>query len=123
MELRDILKGAVEGTGEVAESLMSTTTDIVKEGTHDIGDLFKAVIDLGKEGAVDVAVGVKSVYIGAVNGLKEAGKSTEEAVGVVTVKAEKAIGEVTQEGEEEIGGAAKKGIEEAKAVVKAPFEK
>lgn len=122
MELRDILKGAVEGTGEVTESLMTTATDIVKEGTHDIGDIFKEVINLGKEGAVDVAVGVKSVYIGAVKALKESGKSTEDAVSEVTTKAEKAVGEVTQEGEEEVGGAAKKGIEEAKEVVKKPFE-
>lgn len=123
MELRDILKGVVEGTGEVTESLMDTVAGIVKEGSHDIGDIFKAVIDLGREGLVDVTEGVKGVYVGAVNALKESGKSTEEAVGVVTVKAERAIGEVTKEGEEQIGGAAKKGIEEAKAVVKKPFEK
>lgn len=121
-ELRNTLKGAVEGTGEVTESLMSTAADIVKAGTHDIGDIFKAVIDIGKEGAVDVVVGVKSVYVGAVKALKESGKSTEEAVSVVTVKAEKAIGEVAKEGEGEIGGAARKGIEEAKAVVKEPFQ-
>jgi hypothetical protein len=123
MGLKESLKESIEGTGEVAEALMSATTGVVKEGTHDISDIFKAVIDLGKEGAVDIAEGVKSVFVGSVNALKESGKSTEEAVGEVTIKAEQVVGEVTQEGTEEVGGAAKKGIEEAKAIVKTPFEK
>lgn len=123
MGLKESLKESIEGTGEVAEALMSATTGVVKEGTHDISDIFKAVIDLGKEGAVDVAQGVKSVFIGSVKALKESGKTTEQAVGEVTVKAEQVIGKVGVEGEEKVGEAAKKGIEEAKAIVKTPFEK
>jgi hypothetical protein len=123
MGLKESLKESIEGTGEVAEALMSATTGVVKEGTHDISDVFKAVIDLGKEGAVDVAQGVKSVFIGSVKALKESGKTTEQAVGEVTVKAEQVIGKVGVEGEEKVGEAAKKGIEEAKAIVKTPFEK
>lgn len=123
MGLKESLKESIEGTGEVAEALMSATTGVVKEGTHDISDIFKAVIDLGKEGAVDVVEGVKSVFIGSVNALKESGKTTEQAIGEVTVKAEQVIGEVSGEGEETVGEAAKKGIEQAKAIVKTPFEK
>jgi len=123
MGLKESLKDSIEGTGEVTEALMSTAAGVVKEGTHDITDIFKAVIDLGKEGAVDVAVGVKSVFIGAVNALKESGKTTEEAVGVVTVKAEEVIGKVTEGGEHAVGGAARKGIEEAKEIIKTPFKK
>lgn len=123
MGLKQIFKDAVEGTGEAAEALMSAASGVVKEGTHDISEVFKAVIELGKEGAVDVTVGVKSVFIASVKALKETGKSTEDAVSEVTAGAEKAVGEVSKEGLEAVGGAAKKGIEEAKKVVKAPFEK
>jgi len=123
MGLKESLKESIKGTGEVTEALMSATAGVVKEGTHDISDIFKAVIDLGKEGAVDVVEGVKSVFIGSVNALKESGKSAEQAIGEVTVKAEQVVGKVSEEGEEKVGEAAKKGIEEAKAIVKAPFEK
>lgn len=123
MGLKESLKESIEGTGEVAESLISATAGVIKEGTHDVSDIFKAVIDLGKEGAVDVAEGVKGVFIGSVNALKESGKTTEEAVSEVTVKAEEVVGNVAEEGEEKVGGAARKGIEEAKKVVVAPFEK
>lgn len=123
MGLKESLKEAVEGTGEVAEALMSATTGVVREGTHDISDIFKAVIDLGKEGVIDVTEGVKGVFIGSVKALKESGKTTEDAVGEVVVKAEHIVGKISEEGEEEIGKAAKKGIEEAKEIVKAPFEK
>ena len=123
MELKDFLKKSVEGAGEVTEALMSSTAGVVKEGVHDIADIFGAVIELGKEGVVDVTEGVKGVFIGSVNALKESGKSTEEAASVVTVKAEQAIGKIGKEGEETIGSAAKKGIEEAKKVIKEPFEK
>lgn len=122
MGLKESLKESIEGTGEVAEALISATTGVVKEGTHDVSDVFKAVIDLGKDGAVDVAEGVKNVFVGSVNALKESGKTTEQAVGEVTVKAEQVIGEVSKEGEGTIGGAAKKGIEEAKEILKAPLK-
>lgn len=123
MGVKEFLRDSIEGTGEVAEALMSATTGVVKEGTHDVSDIFKAVIDLGKEGVLDVTEGVKSVFIGSVNGLKESGKSAEEAVGEVTMKAEQIIGETSTEGVEEVSGAAKKGLEEAKAIVEIPFEK
>ena len=123
MGLKESLKESIKGTGEVTEALMSATTGVVKEGTHDIADIFGAVIDLGKEGALDVTAGVKGVFIGSVNALKESGKTTEEAVSEVTTKAEQAVGKSGEKGEETVGRAAKKGIEEAKAVVKAPFEK
>lgn len=123
MGLKESLKESIEGAGEVTEALMSAAAGVVKEGTHDIADIFKAVIDLGKDGAVDVAEGVKGVFIGSVNALKESGKTTEQAVGEVSVKAEQVIGKVGEEGEERVGEAAKKGIEEAKAIVKTPFEK
>ena len=122
MELKEMLKGAVEGTGEVAESLMATVTGIVKEGTADTADIFGAVIDLGKEGVIDVTEGVKDVYIGAVNAVKESGKSTEDAVSEVSVHAEKAVGNISEEGMDTVGGAAKKGIEEAKEILKKPLE-
>lgn len=118
MALKDMLKGAIEGTGEVAESLISTVTGVVKEGTEDIADIFGAVVDLGKEGVVDTTEGVKDAFVGAVKALKESGKSTEEAIGEVTTKAEETIGSMAEEGEEAVGEAIKKGIEEAKAIVK-----
>ena len=118
MGLKDLLKGTIEGTGEVAESLMAAVTGIVKEGTEDTADIFGAVIDLGQEGVVDVSEGVKDVYVGAVNALKESGKSTEDAVSEVSINAEKAIGNIGEEGMETVGKAAKKGIEEAKEIVK-----
>ncbi|MCX6809999.1 MAG: hypothetical protein NTZ65_04640 [Candidatus Berkelbacteria bacterium] len=123
MGLKEILKDSIGGTGEVAEALMSATTGVVKEGTHDISDIFKAIIDLGKDGAVDVAEGVKGVFIGSVNALKDSGKTTEEAVGVVATKAEQVVGEIGVGGEEAVGKAARKGIEEAKEIVKTPFKK
>lgn len=123
MGLKEVLKGTIEGTGEVTKSLIATVAGIVKEGTEDTADIFGAVIDLGKDGVVDVSEGVKGTYIGAVNALKESGKSTEDAVSEVTVNAEKAISNIGEEGMETVGEAAKKGIEEAKAVVKAPLEK
>jgi len=123
MGLKESLKESIEGTGEVAEALVSATAGVVKEGTHDVSDVFGAVIELGKEGAVDVAEGVKGVFIGSVNALKESGKTTEEAVSEVTTKAEKVIGDISVEGEDTVGRAAKKGLEEAKEVVKTPFDK
>ena len=123
MGLKESLKESIEGTGEVAEALVSATAGVVKEGTHDVSDVFGAVIELGKEGAVDVAEGVKGVFIGSVNALKESGKTTEEAVSEVTTKAEKVIGDIGVEGEDTVGRAAKKGLEEAKEVVKTPFDK
>ena len=123
MTLKEILKGAVEGTGDVAKSLMDTSADLVKEGSHDIGEIFGAVIDLGKEGVIDVTTGVKDVYVGAVNALKDSGHSTEEAVEKVTTKAEEAVGNIGEEGLESVGEAAKKGIHEAKEIVKEPFAK
>lgn len=123
MGLKETLKDSIEGTGEVTEALMSTVTGVVKEGTHDVSDIFKAVIELGKDGVLDVTKGVKGVFIGSVKALKESGKTTEQAVGEVTVKAEQVVGKVSEEGEEEVGKAAKKGIEEAKEIVKALFEK
>ena len=123
MELKETFTKAVRGTGEVTEALISATAGVVKEGTNDISEIFKAVIDLGKDGIVDVTEGIKSVFVGSVNALKESGKSVEEAVGEVTVKAEQVIGEIDEEGEESIGKAARKGIEEAKKIIKTPFEK
>lgn len=122
MTAKELLKGAIEGTGDVTEDIMSTVTGVVKEGTHDIGELFGAIIELGKEGLVDVGTGVKDVYVGSVKALEEGGKTTEEAAEVVTVSAEKAIGSVGQEAAESVGEAAKKGLEEAKGIIKKPFE-
>ncbi|HLC38749.1 MAG TPA: hypothetical protein VJJ80_01295 [Patescibacteria group bacterium] len=123
MDLKEILKSSVEGTGEVSEALMKTTADIVKEGTHDIGDIFGAIIDLGKEGVVDVTEGVKGVFVGVVKALEGSGKTTEEAVEEVSKKAVTAIGSTAKEGAEEVGEAARKGVEEAKKIIKEPFEK
>lgn len=130
MGLKDLLKDTIEGTGEVASTLTETVSGLVKGGTEDVADIFGAVIELGKDGVVDVANGVKDVYVAAVKALEESGKTTEEAMGEITAKAEDAIGKITKGGgetvEEGIGavaGAAKKGIEEAKEVVKTPFNK
>jgi putative cell wall-binding protein len=121
--LKEILKKSIEGTGEVSEALMKTAADIVKEGTHDTGDIFGAVIELGKEGVVDVTEGVKGVFIGMVRALEGSGKTTEEAIEEVSKKAVSVIGSTTEEGTEEVGEAARKGVEEAKKIVKEPFEK
>ena len=123
MTLKELLKNSIEGTGEVGETLMKTTADLVKEGGHDIEEIFGAVIELGKDGTVDVTEGVKGVFVGSVKALEESGKSTEEAVEHVSQKAISAVGKVTEETEGEIGQAARKGIDEAKEVVKEPFEK
>jgi hypothetical protein len=123
MGVKEVLKSSIEGTGEVSETLMKTSADIVKEGTHDIGEIFGAIIELGKEGAVDVTEGVKGVFIGVVKALEGSGKTTEEAVEVVSKKAVSAIGEVSEQGVGEIGEAARKGVEEAKKIVKEPFVK
>ena len=123
MTAKELLKGAIEGTGDVTKDVMSTVTGVVKEGTHDIGELFGAIIELGKEGVIDVELGVKDVYVGAVKALEDSGKTTEEAAEEVTVHAEQAIGNIGEEGAESVGDAAKKGIEEAKGIIKKPFEK
>jgi hypothetical protein len=123
MTLKELLKNSIQGTGEVTETLMRTTTDIVKEGEHDIEEIFGAVIELGKDGAVDVTEGVKGVFIGSVRALEDSGKSTEEAVEHVSGKAVSAVGKVTQDAEKEVGDAARKGIDEAKEIVKEPFTK
>jgi phage-related protein len=123
MGIKELLKGTIEGTGEVAESLISAVTGIVKEGTEDISGVFGAVIDLGKDGVVDVASGVRDAYIGAINALKESGKTTEDAISEVTTNAERAISNISEESMETVGGAAKKGIEEAKEILKTPLAK
>lgn len=123
MTVKELLKGVVEGTSDVATDVMGVVTKIVKEGTHDIGELFGAVIELGKEGVVDVETGVKDVYIGAVKALEASGETTEDAIQKVTVQAEKAVGNISQEAAGAVGEAAKKGLEEAKGIVKQPFEK
>ena len=122
MDLKEMIKSAVTGTGEITKAVMSTTKDVITEGSHDIAEVFGAVIELGSEGVLDVTKGVEGVFVGSVNALKESGKSTEEAVGEVTVKAEKAVGDVVEQGEESVGSAAKKGIEQAKEIVKKPLE-
>lgn len=123
MGLKEILKNSIEGTGEVSESIMRTTADIAKEGTHDIGDIFGAVIELGKEGVIDVTEGVKGVFIGVVRALEGSGKSTEEAIEEVSKKAVSVVGSVSKEGAEDVGEAVRKGVEEAKKIIKEPFVK
>lgn len=122
MNVKDVLKGAIEGTGDVAKDLMGTATDLVKEGTADIGDIFHAVITLGSEGVGDVTSGVRDVFVGSVKALEASGKTTEEAVEVVSTKASSVVGNVSKEGMEDVGSAAQKGIEEAKGIVKKPLE-
>jgi len=121
MQIKELLKGAVEGTGEISKDLMGTVTGLVREGTTDIGQIFHSVIELGKEGIVDVTEGVRDVFVGSVRALEESGKTTEEAVGEVTTKAAGVISAVGKEGMEDVGSAARKGVEEAKSVVKKPL--
>lgn len=121
MDVKEMLKGAIEGTGDVAKDLMGTATDLVKEGTADVGDVFGAVVELGKDGVIDVTSGVKEVFIGSVKALEESGKTTEEAIEEVSLKASSVASKVSEEGMEDVGNAAKKGIEEAKEVVKKPL--
>ena len=40
---------------------MSATTKVVKEGTNDISEIFKAVIDLGKDGIIYVFYEVSDI--------------------------------------------------------------
>lgn len=122
MQVKDLLKGAIEGTGDVAKDVMGTATDLVKEGATDLGEIFGAVIELGAEGVGDVTTGVKDVFVGAVKALEESGKTTEEAVEEVATKATSAVSNIAQEGTEDASEAAQKGIEEAKEVVKKPLE-
>ena len=123
MSLKDSIKSSIEGSGKITESLIRAVSGIVKQGSASVSDIFGAVIDLGKEGVVDVAEGTKGVYVGAVKALKESGKTTEEAIEEVSTHAETAISNISQEGMKSISEAAKKGIEEAKEIVKKPFEK
>ena len=122
MNVKELFKGAIEGTGDVAKDLMGTATDLVKEGTADIGELFGAVVELGAEGVGDVTSGVRDVFIGSVKALEESGKTTEEAVEAVATKATSAVSNISKEGMEDASGAAQKGIEEAKEIVKKPLE-
>lgn len=122
MDLKETLKGVVEGTGDLAKSIMEATAGIVKEGTEDVGDIFGAVIGLGKDGVLDVAEGVKDVYVGAVKALEESGKTTEDAVAEVTAKAEAAISKIGEEGIGDVADAAKKGLSEAKEILKTPLK-
>ena len=121
MQVKELLKGAIEGTGDIAKDLMSTVTDLVKEGATDIGEIFQAVVELGKEGVGDVTSSVRDVYISSVKALEDSGKTTEEAVEVVSSKAASVVSNVSEQGMEDVGGAAQKGIEEAKAIVKKPL--
>ena len=123
MNAKEMLKNAITGSGDVAQTTMQTATDVVKAGTVNLEELFGAAMELGKEGAVDVTSAVKGIFIGAVNALKESGKSSEDAVTEVTVKAESAIGKVGEEGANAVVGAAREGVKQAKEVVKEPFEK
>lgn len=123
MAAKDELKKAIEGTGEVAESLAQTATDLVKAGTADVGEIFHAVIELGSEGLVDVTAGVKAVFVGSVKALEDSGKTTEEAVDHVSTKALETVEKVGASGIEAVGEPAKKGIEEAKEVIRKPLEK
>jgi len=86
MTLKEILKDTIAGTEEVTEVLMGKTTELVKSGSHDVEEIFKAVIELGKDGVVDTTEGVKGVFVGAVNALKESGTSSEDAVEQVSKK-------------------------------------
>ena len=122
MQVKEVLKGAIEGTGDVAKDVMGTATDLVKEGTTDIGEIFHAVVELGKEGVGDVTSSVRDVFVGSVKALEESGKTTEEAVEEVSTKASSVVGNVSEEGMEDVSSAAQKGIEEAKEVVKKPIE-
>jgi len=117
-----MLKGAIEGTSDVAKDLMGTAADLIKEGTADIGEVFGAVVELGAEGIGDVTSGVKDVFVGSVKALEESGKTTEEAVEEVTSKAASAVTNISKEGMEDASSAAQKGIEEAKEIVKKPIE-
>jgi len=121
MQVKELLKGAIEGSGEVTKDLIGVATDLVKEGAADVGEIFHSIIELGKEGVVDVTSGVRDVFVGSVRALEDSGKTTEEAVEVVTSKASSVVGNVSKEGMEDVGGAAQKGIEEAKAIVKKPL--
>jgi len=122
MGIKEVLKSAIEGTGEVAEAIVGAVTGIVREGSEDVSDVFGAVIDLGKDGVVDVTEGVKDVYVGAVKALTESGKTTEEAIEEVSTKAAGAIGKISEDSMDTVGSAAKKGIEEAKGLLKKPLE-
>ena len=122
MNVKELLKGAIEGTGDIAKDLMGTTTDLVKEGATDIGEIFGAVIGLGAEGVGDVTSGVRDVFVGSVKALEDSGKTTEEAIEEVTTKATGVASNISKEGMEDAGSAAQKGIEEAKAIVKKPLE-
>jgi len=121
MQVKELLKGAIEGTGEVTKDLMSTVTGLVREGTTDIGQIFHSVIGLGQEGIGDVTSGVRDAVVGSVRALEESGKTTEEAVEVVSSKATSVVSNVSKEGMEDVSGAAQKGIEEAKGIVKKPL--
>ena len=121
MSIKEMLKGAIEGTGDLATSLMGAATKIVKEGTADVGEIFGSVIELGSEGVVDISKGFKDVFVGAVKALEESSKTTEEAVEEVTTKATSAVSNVIKEGMEDVSSAAQKGIEEAKEIVKKPL--
>ena len=122
MDLKETLKDAVSGTGDIGQVVMSTTRKLVEEGTHDISKIFGAIISLGSEGVLDITKGVEGVFVGSVNALKNSGKTTEAAVGEVTIEAEKALGDVAEQGEKSVGSAAQKGIEQAKEVIKKPLE-
>ena len=121
MQVRDLLKGAIEGTGEVTKDLMGTVTDLVKEGTTDIGKIFGSVIELGKDGIGDVTSGVRDVFVASVRALEDSGKTTEEAVEEVSSKAASTVGNLSKQGMDEASEAAQKGIEEAKDIVKKPL--
>lgn len=121
MQVKELLKGAIEGTGDVAKDLMGTATDLIKEGTADVGEVIGAVIELGAEGVGDVTSGVKDVFVGSVKALEESGETTEDAVEKVTTKATAAVSNVTKEGMEDASNAAQKGIKEAKEIVKKPL--
>jgi len=121
MQVRELLRGTIEGTSEVTKDLMGTVADLVKEGTTSIGQIFHSVIELGKEGVGDVTSGVRDAFVGSVKALEESGKTTEEAVEVVSSKAASVVSNVSKEGMEDVSGAAQKGIEEAKGIVKKPL--
>lgn len=121
MQIKELLRGAIEGTSDVAKDLMGTVTDLVKEGATDIGEIFHAVVDLGKEGVGDVTSSVRDVFVGSVKALEDSGKTTEEAVEEVSSKAVSVVSNIGEQGMEDVSSAAQKGIDEAKAVVKKPL--
>ena len=118
MDVKKTLMDVVSGAGEASKTVVSVSSDIVKEGEATVGDLIHAAFEVAKETGKDTTELVKDVVVGAVGAVTGGVVAGEEGATSVIVEAEKAAGEITEEGGEDV----REGVAQAKEIIKEPLK-